>query len=316
MRMNTVAIIGLGSIGVYFAPRMEQHLGNGNFCVIADGKRKERLESQGVTVNGENYRFPVCAPKDGKETDLIIMAVKDMALTQAISDIKRFIGKNTQILCVMNGVVSEEKVAAVYGWEHVLYSYIRVSIALKDGKADFNPNGGKVYFGEAHNKILTERVLAVKDLMERCDIPYGIQEDMIRGIWYKFMTNIGENMTCALLGIPYGAFRKSTYANEIRLAAMKEVQAIAQKKEIVLTDEDMENQSRAIMNIPFHNRPSTLQDLENHKKTEVEMFAGTVVDMGKELGVPTPVSWMFYHGIKVHEEKNAGLLCTGIGDIK
>lgn len=59
----------------------------------------------------------------------------------------------------------------------------------------------------------------------------------------------------------------------------------------------------------FYNRPSTLQDLENHKKTEVEMFAGTVVDMGKKLGVPTPVSWMFYHGIKVHEEKNAGLLC-------
>ena len=60
------------------------------------------------------------------------MATKDLGLAQAIKDIEKFVGPDTQILCVMNGVNSEEQVAAAYGWEHVLYSYMRMSIVMKD----------------------------------------------------------------------------------------------------------------------------------------------------------------------------------------
>ena len=44
MEMKNVALIGLGAMGVFFAPRMEEHLGRENFCVIAGGVRKKRLE--------------------------------------------------------------------------------------------------------------------------------------------------------------------------------------------------------------------------------------------------------------------------------
>jgi 2-dehydropantoate 2-reductase len=37
------------------------------------------------------------------------------------------------------------------------------------------------------------------------------------------------------------------------------------------------------------------------------MFAGAMVRMGKELGVPTPYNEMAYHIIKAIEEKNDGL---------
>ena len=227
MEMKNVALIGLGAMGVFFAPRMEEHLGRENFCVIAGGERKKRLEEQRVTVNGKNYRFPVCEPENGEPKDLIIMAVKDMGLSQALQDIRRFVGERTQILCVMNGVESEEKVAAVYGWEHTLYSYMRVSIVMKDGKADFDPYWGKVHFGEARNEELTERVKAVQEVFERCDIPYEVDKDMVWGLWFKYMCNVGENLTCALLGIPFGAYGVSQAASSIRRAAMKEVQAVA-----------------------------------------------------------------------------------------
>ena len=36
--------------------------------------------------------------------------------------------------------------------------------------------------------------------------------------------------------------------------------------------------------------PSMRQDGVNKRRSEVEMFAGTVVALGKELGVPTPVN--------------------------
>jgi 2-dehydropantoate 2-reductase len=114
-------------------------------------------------------------------------------------------------------------------------------------------------------------------------------------------------MTCALLGIPFGAFRLSEDANLIRRGAMREVVQIAQKMGIDIGEKEIEYQESTIMKIPFQNKPSTLQDLEGHKKTEVDLFAGTVIRMGEELNVPTPINWMFYHGIRVREENNDGL---------
>ena len=87
--------------------------------------------------------------------------------------------------------------------------------------------------------------------------------------------------------------------------AKKEVQAVAAALGIGLTDEMIREQDRRSYDAP-DNRPSTLQDLDAGKKTEVDMFAGTVVRLGRELGVPTPVNELFYHGIKVLEEKNEG----------
>ncbi len=307
MEIKKVTLIGLGAMGVFFAPKLKEYLGNENFRVLADGERKERLQTKGVTVNGINYKFNIITP-DTKEdaADLIIMAVKDTGLSQAILDIRNQVGPQTQILCVMNGIDSEEKIAEFYGWEHVMYSYMRVSIVMKDGAADYDPELGKVYFGEAKNTELTDRVKAVQNLFEASNIAYSIEADMIRGMWFKFMCNVGENLTCAMLGIPFGAYRVSDHANAIRLNAMWEVIRIANRLGIDLGEDDIKRQEPAIQRLPFANKPSTLQDLDNGRMTEIEMFAGKVVTLGKELGIETPLNWMFYHGIKVCEEKMQG----------
>ncbi len=308
MKIGKATLIGLGAMGVYFAPKLEAHLGHGNFRVLAGGERKKRLETNGVTVNGVRHRFAVVTPEEhGDPADLIIMAVKDTGLAQAIADIHNQVGPHTVILCVMNGVDSEELLAAAYGWEHVLYSYMRVSIVMKDGVANFDPEFGKVHFGEARNEQLSEKVLAVKELFDAAGIGYAIDPDMVKGMWFKFMCNVGENLTSALLGVPFGAYHVSSHANAIRRAAMWEVAHIANRLGIDLGAADIDRQEEQIKRLPFPNKPSTLQDLENGRKTEVEMFAGKVVRLGEELGVETPLSWMFYHGIRVLEEKNEGM---------
>lgn len=309
MKIKKVTLIGLGAMGVFFAPKLNGYLGKENFRILAEGERKERIQGKGVTVNGVNHRFTVITPEmEGDPADLIIMAVKDTGLTQAICDIRNQVGSYTQILCVMNGIDSEERIAAAYGWEHVLYSYMRVSVVMKDGVANFDPEQGKVHFGEVKNNELSERVKSIKELFDACKINYSIEPDMLRGMWFKFMCNIGENLTCALLGVPFGAFHVSGHANAIRRKAMEEVVGIANRLGIGLGQEDIERQEDTIRNLPFANKPSTLQDLENGRVTEVEMFAGKVVKLGEELGLATPLNWMFYHGIKVCEEKNAGKL--------
>ena len=197
--------------------------------------------------------------------------------------------------------------AAVYGWDHVLYSYMRFSNAMKDGQTFFSTEFGSIHFGEATNGTLTPRVKDVAGLFDECGIRYRVDPDMIRGMWFKFMCNVGENMTCALLRVPFGAFRVSPDANAIRHAAMREVIAIANARGIGLSEEDISRQEKTVQILPFFNKPSTLQDLESGRPTEIDLFAGKAVRLGKELGVPTPVCEMLCHGIRVLEEKNQGL---------
>jgi len=305
MKINKVSLIGLGAMGSFFAPKLHAYLGEENFGVIAGGQRAERLSANGITVNGVPHHFTIIDPKSqSRPSDLIIMAVKDTGLDQALSDIRNQVGANTQILCVMNGIDSEERVADVYGWDHVLYSFMRVSIVMQDGVADFDPNFGSVHFGEAKNDNLSERVKAIKDLFDACAISSTIDADMIYGMWFKFMCNIGENLTCAMFGIPFGAFTVSEHANAIRRGAMLEVIEIANRLGVALGQNDLDRQEETIRKLPFFNKPSTLQDLENGRKTEIEMFAGKILRLGQALGVSTPINWMLYHGIKIKEEIN------------
>lgn len=307
-KIEKVTLIGLGAIGVFFAPKLHAYLGEDHFRILAEGERKTRLESSGVTINGVTHHFPVMTPQtEGDVADLIIIAVKDTGLKKAIEDIKNQVGPDTQILSVLNGIDSEEQVASVYGWEHVLYSYMRVSIVMQDNAANYDPALGKIHFGEAKNSEISERVICVKELFDACKIRYAIDEDMIKGMWFKFMCNVGENQTCALLGIPFGAYRLSDHANAIRRKAMGEVVAIANRLGVDVGQADIDRQEQTIKTLPFYNKPSTLQDLEKGRPTEIEMLAGKVVRLGQQLGVETPVNWLFYQGIKVYEEKKAGL---------
>ena len=112
MKIEKVTLIGLGAMGVFFAPRISEKLGAG-FRILADGARKERLEHKGVTVNQINYRFPIITPDlEGDPADLIIIAVKGYDLPQALKDIKNQVGEHTIILSVLNGVESEKELRA------------------------------------------------------------------------------------------------------------------------------------------------------------------------------------------------------------
>lgn len=303
--IKTVSLIGLGSIGAFFAPRLEEALGKGNFRIIAGGARRERLEREGTRINGVTYRFPVVDPSEESEpADLVLIAVKAYHLEEAIGQIASQVGPDTVIMSLLNGVDSERQVGEVYGMERMLYSLMRVSVAMKDHSCDYDPAKGLLVFGEADNKICSDRVLAVKALMDRAGIPSKIPEDMIYALWVKFLANVSENMTSTLLGLDYGAFQQSEGANLIRHRAMEEVVAIASRMGIALGQREIEKQDAVIKTFPPQNKSSTLQDLEAGRRTEADIFSGAVIRMGGEFGIPTPVNEILYHAVKVLEQKN------------
>lgn len=307
--IKTAALIGLGAVGSYLAGNLVTVMGD-NLRIIAGGERKARIERDGVVINGKQVHFHVTDPEE--ETgyaDLAIIITKFTALPQALKEMSRQIGPDTVIMSPLNGVESESVVAGVYGWERVIYSLTRVSIVMKGNQVSFNPAVAHMEFGEKTNQTISPRVRAVKELFEGAGIPSLVPEDMERAIWRKYMCNVSENQTAAILGLSFGAWSGvSEHATCTRELVMQEVIAVAQKKGIDLNQADLEAQRAVLKKIPSGNKPSTLQDIEAGRKTEVEMFAGAMIRMGKELGVPTPLNEFLYHAIRVLEEKNQGII--------
>jgi 2-dehydropantoate 2-reductase len=74
-----------------------------------------------------------------------------------------------------------------------------------------------------------------------------------------------------------------------RRAAL-EVVAVAVREGIALSPEDVERVFPIVATLAPDGRTSMLQDVEAQRKTEVESFAETVVELGQRHGVPTPVN--------------------------
>lgn len=307
--IKTVALIGAGGIGTYLISNLQPVLGREHLRIIAEGSRKERLAREGVTANGTNYQLNVVGPEEKTGfADLAIIITKFTGLSQAVEDMKNQIGPDTTIMSPLNGVESEEIVAKTYGWDRVLYSLARVSVMREGANSTFNPNVALIEYGEKNNRVISERVQAVKDLFDKAGMVSVIQEDMVRAIWHKYMCNVSENQCAAVLGISFGQMISSEHANRLREAVAREVIAVARKKGIDLRESDLPPLKQRLLDITYTSKPSTLQDIEAGRKTEVEMFAGAMVRMGRELGVPTPLNEFLYDAIRVLEEKNEGLI--------
>lgn len=270
----------------------------------ARGERRERLRRDGLIVNGQSYPIAVLGPEDPEgHADLVIVAVKNHHLDDAIRDMLFCVGPETTILSVMNGIDSEERIGAVYGMEKLLYC-VSVGIdALREANRITYTTQGKLFFGEAANPFVTERVKGVQDFLDRAGIVYETPPDMLRILWWKFMINVGINQASAVLGAPYAVFQTSKEARDLMVSAMREVILLAQKAGVNLSEEDIGGFDPYLFRLNPQGKTSMLQDVEAGRKTEVEMFAGRVIALGSRYNVPVPVNQMLFDRIRAIESQ-------------
>jgi 2-dehydropantoate 2-reductase len=266
----------------------------------------ERLQREGVVVNGKPYHIPVLTPEDrAAPADLVIVAVKYQHLDDAIRDMKNRVGAETLIISVMNGIESEERIGAVHGMDKILYC-VSVGIdALRDANRVLYTTQGKLFIGEADNSALTQRVRRIQVLFDRAGIVYETPPDMMRILWWKFMINVGINQASAVLRAPYGVFQAAGEARELMDAAMREVVHLAGKAGVDLTEADIRGFDPYLFRLSPQGKTSMLQDVEAGRKTEVEMLAGRVIELGRRYDVPTRVNRSLFAQIRKIESDGA-----------
>ena len=238
--------------------------------------------------------------------DLLLVAVKYTALDAALEDIRQVAAPGTVVLSLLNGVDSEEKIATVIDSSQIVYSLMRVSSERRkrDGRdlISFNPGlGWGVYLGEKGTKVKSERVAAIEDLLSGTACRAYFVEDIIQDQWAKYASNICYNLPQAVLDLPFGAYIDSEHVAFLRNKLFDEVHQVGAALGIEVLKPSVAWDSCAKTA-----RFSTLQDLDAGRHTEIDMFAGVLMEKAKSVGVSVPFTEYTYHAIKAIEEKNDG----------
>lgn len=304
MEIKKVSIIGLGALGILFGHHLSKRMEKKDLRIIADSDRIKKYQTDGVYCNDERCDFNYISPEEILEpADLLIFTVKFNGLQDAIKAVKNHVGENTIIISALNGISSETVIGETYGMDKVLYCVAQGMDAVKVGNKLTYANMGMLVFGDREPGIISEKVKAVTAFFEKMEIAHEVLTDMQEKLWSKFMLNVGVNQTVAVYDSNYGEIQKDGPARDKMIAAMREVAMLAEKEGITLTEDDISYWLNVLSKLSPEGKPSMAQDVEARRFSEVDLFAGTVLELGRKYGIPTPVNKELYDRItKIESE--------------
>lgn len=298
--IKKVILCGLGAIGTIYADKLEKYDAK-NLKVLVDESRYERYSKNPVIFNGRALNFEYVLPsEEGFKADLIILATKFAGLKDAIKNIKNFVKEDTVILSLLNGVTSEDIIADVYGKDKMLYSYFIGHSSVRCGNSVTHDDVNTIVFGAENN--LGENVVAVKNFFDKVGINYKIPDDIKRSMWLKFMLNVSANQPTAILRMTFGDMFENTHFMKFAENIMREVQSVAKAEGVRNTETMVDEALKHLKTMTPEGKTSMLQDVEAGRKTEVDMFAGTVIELGKKHGISTPYNKILREMIGIIEE--------------
>jgi 2-dehydropantoate 2-reductase len=145
---------------------------------------------------------------------------------------------------------------------------------------------GPTWLGELDGTT-TPRLQALAGVLEKAQLQPTIVDNIMSFIWTKFIHNSSINPICAAFGLRVGEIPRTPGADELQTKVIEEAIAVLRAKGIQLADADPMKTIKEFCKAKF-NKPSMLQHMEAGKETEVDSLNGTIVRLGRELGIPTP----------------------------
>ncbi|MBQ9663035.1 MAG: ketopantoate reductase family protein [Oscillospiraceae bacterium] len=300
-KIENVVIVGMGALGLLFGQQIQNKLGADHLCYLMDKQRKERHLHDRYTINGNEVSFRLASPDDlSAPADLIMISTKFSGLFDARALIRPAVSDNTTIISLMNGISSEEILAEVYPRRQILDCVAIGMDAVRDGTSLVYDHMGGWQIGSAIPGQ-EEHLQRLTSFLDRAEIWYEVHQNIRHAMWNKFMINVGVNQTCMIYKTDYeGATSPGPALDDMR-AAMEEVILVAAAEGVTLSQEDLEKDLSILRSLNPRGIPSMRQDALAGRKTEVELFSGTMLRLAKKHGLSLPVNERYYQTILAME---------------
>lgn len=307
-----IAVMGSGGVGGYFGGLLAR--AGHNVTFIARGPHLEAIRRNGLRVisaNDGEFTVPGQAtdqPGDIGHQELVIFTVKMYHNEEAIQAIAPMVGPDTIVLTLQNGIDNGERLTEVYGSDRVMIGSAYLEGRISEPGVVSQGGPGAASFGERTLGI-TDRGNRLLEVFVGAGWRVELLENMTGMLWKKFAYLSGSAGVCAASGCMYGELRSVPETRAAIQAAIAEALAVGEASGAPLEPDSLEWSMNALDNFPATGMASLAKDFAEGRPVELEGLTGTVIRMGAEYGVPTPVNNALYAVLKPRANRIEASLC-------
>ncbi|MBN8475310.1 2-dehydropantoate 2-reductase [Sulfuritalea sp.] len=305
-----ICIVGAGAIGGMIAARLA-HVGH-EVTVIVRGANLEAVRRNGgmklIWEDGTEILGPVRAtdsPAEAGIQDCVILALKAHQLRPLLGQMPALLAEHTSIVTMQNGIPfwyfhrhggeyegrtvesvdpGGELVAAL-GVARIIGSIVYPASELIAPGVVRHIEGNRFTLGEPDGSD-SERIRAIAGAMRDAGFKAPISNDIRSEIWLKLWGNVIFNPVSALTHATLEDICRFPLTRDLAAKVMAEAQAIGEKLGVKFKV-SIDKRIAGAESIGAH-KTSMLQDVEAGRALELDALVGSVVEMGRITGLPTP----------------------------
>jgi len=301
-----ILVIGAGAVGGYFGGRLAE--ANRDITFLIRRKRAEAIKANGLRIvspHGDVMLHPktIVAEEIAQAYDLILLGVKNYALSAAINDFAPAVGPDTMILPFLNGMSHIDLLIAHFGRGAVLGGVCLVATEI-DQRGRILQLAGfqKLVYGELDGSI-TPRLERVDVTLQGAGFDTAISTHIMQDMWEKWVmiASVGA-ATCLLRGnvgeivaVPAGA--------DLVRAILRECSDVARACGHPPSESFLRQQGASLTELGSQLTSSMYRDLKKGAPVEVDSILGDLLERGRESGLTmaTPLLQAAFVNLSIYQ---------------
>ena len=297
-----VAVVGAGGVGGGFGAALAR--AGADVTFIARGAHLAAMKNHGLKVQGgrgETHLVPTKAtdnPAEVGEVDIVLFCVKLWDVESAGQHIKPLIGPDTAVIPLQNGVDAAERLVPILGPNAVMGGVAQISASIvAPGVIQQVGTFMRMIFGELDGK----RSKRGEDFLALClkaGFDATFSDQILTELWMKFILLAANASITAVTRQPIGKLRDDPDLRQIFIAAWQETIDVGRARGVALPADALDKILEFTRHAPPAMKASMALDLERGNRLELPWLGGKVVELGRQLGVPTPAHGMMYAMLK------------------
>jgi 2-dehydropantoate 2-reductase len=289
-----IIVLGAGAIGsLYGAKLAAAH----EVTLIARAEHAAAINSHGLRIEGlepqvVRVRAATEIAQIGHEA-LILLTTKVPGSVAALAPIAPLVRQDTTILCLQNGLGSEQIARRALGDRGIVLRGITQFGAIFERPGVIQYRAGGYTLVERHER--SDRVAAV---LNAAGLDCRISPDIAADVWHKLVFNCVVNPITTILGCEVGGIG-NPQLDPLKRLVIDECLAVAATQGLTFDVDFMREISEVFGT--SRNIVSMLQDLRRGHHTEIDYMNGAVAALGSQHDVPCPVNHALTAIIKAME---------------
>ena len=305
-----IAIIGAGAIGGLVGVKLALAgedvtflVRGANLAAIRDNGMK-LIEHDGTELVARNVRATNDYTEAGVQ-DVVILALKAQQVEAVVADLPKLFGPATTVITMQNGIpfwyfqkhggehvdrIVESVdpggvISAAIPGERIIGCVVYPASELIAPGVVRHIEGERFPLGEIDGTT-SPRVQALSEVFAKAGFKAPVLEDIRSEIWLKLWGNLTFNPISALSHSTLVDICQFPLTRELATAMMQEAQAVAAKLGITFRI-PLEKRIAGAEKVGKH-KTSMLQDIEAGRGPEIDALVGSVIELGRLTGTPTP----------------------------